>query len=66
MTVFPVSLGDNVDILSWIQKNWILKWEKNHTQKDTRYGNLQYSQCKVQIYERDKSDEVTHIYKLVC
>lgn len=28
MSVFPVSLGDNVDIVSWIQTNCNLKWEK--------------------------------------
>jgi hypothetical protein len=44
MSVFPVSLGDNVDILSWIQTNWNLKWGgKTAHKKDIKNGNLQYS-----------------------
>lgn len=36
MSVFPVSLGDNVDIVSWIQTNWNLKREKKpHTKRHT-------------------------------
>ena len=66
MCVFPVSLGDNLDILSWIQTNRKLKWEKKTTHEKLKYGNLPYSQCKVQIYEWDKTGKDTHIYKLVC
>lgn len=33
VSVFPVSLGDNVDILSWKQTYWNLKQEKNAQEK---------------------------------
>jgi hypothetical protein len=55
-----------LDILSWIQTNRKLKWEKKTTHEKLKYGNLPYSQCKVQIYEWDKTGKDTHIYKLVC
>ena len=39
---------------------------KKTTHEKLKYGNLPYSQCKVQIYEWDKTGKDTHIYKLVC
>ena len=61
MCVFPVSLGDNLDILSWIQTNRKLKWEKKPHTKSLNMETYHTHNAKSKYMNGTKQVRI-HIY----